>query len=120
MTVFVTQKPIPNNVGWKPDLSPAAEYGAIKFVFNSHERVFAHPQKYTKVARKQLADFNQDEDYICWPNSGDPSTLYIIHMVLWKYHDIDQINYLYWNRKRDDEGNIIKGKGFYHPLTIEV
>ena len=31
-----------------------------------------------------------------------------------------ELTYLYWNRHRDEEGGVIKGKGFYQPLKIDV
>jgi hypothetical protein len=119
MTVYVTQQPIPNRHNWIPDLSPAAKYGAIKYVFPSDCQIFQNTIKAVEIARDVLANFNPKEDFICWPTCGDPASLYIILMILGKFGH-DNLTYLYWNRERNEDGSPRRDKGNYLPLTIKT
>lgn len=119
MTVYVPQQPKPNKHGWHPDLSSAADYGKIEFVFSADERPASDLWRCLTDASIVLADFDPDKDYLCWPYSGDPVSLYISIMVL-VYAGCEKIQFLNWNRKRDAQGNNIKGAGYYAPIAIEL
>ena len=119
MTVYVTQQPTPNRRNWQPDLSPAAEYGKIKYIFQGGEQPFTNPANAISVARKELRDFNPETDFICWPNSGDPASLYATIMCLVdKGHK--EITFLYWNRNRDANGQPLPDRGYYAPVKMSL
>ncbi len=119
MSVYIPQQPLPTRTGWMPDLSPATKYGELKFVFGGGEVVYTNPAKAIKIARQKLKDFNPDRDFICWPSSGDPASIYITVQVLsaMGYH---KLTYLCWNRRRDKNGNVIKASGYYCPIEINA
>lgn len=117
--VYITQEPKPNGAGWAPSMAPAAEYGALHFVFGKNDQPFMNIEESIERAKDELRNFNPDEDFICWPNSGDPAALWTIIMVLVDagYPDL---TFLYWNRHKDESGAVLKGKGYYQPLRINV
>lgn len=116
-TVYVIQQPRPNQVGWMPDLSSATDYGKLEFVFDAHERVYALPGPSRFKATKVLKGFNPEEDYILWPNVGDPAAFAIVMDVIASM-DVDLYKMLYWDRKRNQEGKREKNMGFYVPVTV--
>lgn len=118
-TVYVIQQPRPNKQGWMPDLSSANKYGKIEYVFGSHERIYALPGPSLFKARKIFREFNQDQDYILWPGVGDPAAL-VVAMIALMECDIDYFKQLYWDRKRDDNGQRTAANGFYVPLTHNI
>lgn len=120
MTVYVIQQPAPNKTGWMPDFSSAAEYGAIQYLFNADERVYALGGPSLFKVRKFLRDtFKPEKDYILWPNIGDPMAC-IIAMLAIGEMGYDSIKCLYWNRKRDAQGNRDSQAGFYFPIQINL
>ena len=78
MTVFVIQQPVPNRHNWVPDLTPATEFGILKFIFNGGDNVYALPGPMMKKAQSILKDFDPEYDYLLWPNSGDPAALWTV------------------------------------------
>ena len=119
MTVYVVQQPTPNKNGWQPDLSSAAEFGTIKFVFDSSDKVYALPGPSLFKARKVLKDFNYEKDYVLWPNLGDPMAM-AAFMLAMRDIDMDKVTFLQWSRKRGEDGERIPGSGFYVPITFRL
>jgi len=119
MTVYVVQQPKPNKSGFLPDFSSAADFGEMKFIFSSDEKVFAIPGPSLTKAKRELKVFNQEEDYILWHNAGDPAAMYAVLIALMAEHNPSKINFLYWNRKRDSSGNREPHAGFYVPCKFE-
>lgn len=117
--VYISQEPKQNTQGWAPSMAPAAQYGALDYVFEKNEQPFMDTEGAVLKARKKLELFNQDTDFVCWPNSGDPAALWITIMVLCEL-GVTSITYLYWNRERSDDGTVAKGKGYYHPVKVEI
>jgi hypothetical protein len=117
-TVFITQQPRPNSNGWTPNLSPAAKYGKFVYVFAGDDTPWANPKSATEQAIATLSKYNPDDDFILYPNSGDPMSIFIIVAVLARLA-INKITFLYWER------NLIDGKrsrtdGFYSPITLNL
>lgn len=116
--VFITQQPRPNGQGWMPNLSPAAQYGRFVFVFGEADRPWCNPEASVEKAQAALQDFDPDEDYILYPNSGDPAGMWIMLTVLARF-PLDKIKVLYWERKLAN-GERSKTDGFYTPVTIPL
>lgn len=116
--VFITQQPKPNHTGWMPNLSPAAPYGRFVYVFSSDAAPWTNPDEAVEIATAALADFDPDEDYILYPNSGDPAAMWIILLVLARFN-INKLRVLYWERKLVD-GERSRRDGFYSPVTIKL
>lgn len=119
MTVYVVQQPTPNKHGWQPDLSSAAQYGAIKFCFDSTDKVYALPGPSLFKARKMLRDFDYENDYILWPNLGDPMAMAAFMLAL-KDINMNYVTFLQWSRKREEDGTRDVNNGFYVPITFRL
>lgn len=117
MTVYIVQRPKPNRHNWTPDLSPALQYGPLKYIFDEDESVTKSPKAGMKKAAKALENFSSD-DFILWTGTGDPSTLFAVIMVLTAR--LDDIQYLSWSRNQNDDGTWSKEKGGYNPMTLSV
>lgn len=113
--VYIIQRPIPNNAGWTPDLQPASQYGAIEFIFDSEDRVYADPVAAKRKLLSKLRDFNSEEDYLCWCNAGDPASLWLTIQVL-SSNGHKKLQYLYWRKAR--KGSEHTG-GHYIPITLD-
>lgn len=118
MSVYVVQQPVPNQHGWVPDLTPATEFGAIKYIFDGGENVYALPGPMMKKAQSILRDFDPENDYILWTNMGDPAALWTtcFSLVLLGF---SKVRILYWNRKRVSGKRDYKN-GFYVPITYDL
>lgn len=112
--VYVIQQPIPNGAGWVPDLGPASQYGAIEFIFDSTDRVYADPSSAKKKLIAKLSKFNAEEDYLLWPNAGDPASAWLTIAML-STGGFKKLRYLYWQKPR--KGN--EGGGHYLPIEID-
>lgn len=119
MTVFVPQNPLPNPRGFVPDLSSAAQYGPLEFVFTDNERVHALPTPSINKARRVLKNFDADNDFILWPGSCDPSAWAAMILALGEL-GLDRVRLLQWSRKRDPNGVREYGAGFYVPITFNL
>ena len=117
MTVYVIQQPVPNQHNWTPDLTPATEFGELKYIFGGGENVYALPGPMMKKAKKALLDFDPENDYLLWPNMGDPAALWTVCLVL-PIMGFQKVRFLYWNRKRISGQRDYKN-GFYAPITYE-
>ena len=58
-----------------------------------------------------------DAGLILWPNLGDPTALQCVCFAL-ALLGFNKVRFLYWNRKRDSDGNKIDG--FYMPLEFNL
>jgi hypothetical protein len=112
--VFFFQQPIPNGHGWVPDLSPAAPFGDFSFVFDVEDRPSKTPQPLLKKAKEALANFDHRTDYVCWCNSGDVSSIYVVIGILAKM-GVPYIKTLNWHRPKPGEEN-----GYYVPSQIPL
>lgn len=116
MVVYIVQEPKPKN-GWTPDFSKAAEYGRLERVFTPDQRICSMPTRYMREAMNTLKDFDVENDFILWPNLGDPTALQCVCFAL-ALLGFNKVRFLYWNRKRDSDGNKIDG--FYMPLEFNL
>jgi len=118
-TVYVSQRPKANAVGWTPDLTPALKYGKCEFVFEPDEQVSSDPNTMMRVARDRLDAFNPHTDYLLWPNTGDPAAIWACVMVLMGY-GFTEIRFLLWDRMVGEDGKRNGSKGEYVPLTLRT
>jgi hypothetical protein len=116
--VFITQQPKPNAVNWVPNLSPAAQFGAFNYIFGPDDKPWLHTDWALDHAAGILREFNQEEDYILWPNTGDPAGVWAVMLVLARMN-INKIRVLCWERKLKD-GVRSKSEGFYSPITFQL
>jgi len=116
--VFISQQPRPNKNNWMPNLSPAMAFGRFIFVFGGDEQPWCTPDNSMEHAQQLLKDFDPEEDYVLWPNSGDPMAIWIIVAALARF-PINKIRFLYWERKLE-HGERSKVEGFYSPITLHL
>ena len=116
--VFVTQQPRRNSQGWQPNLSPAAQFGAIHYVFEAGEQPFSNTGWAMVHAAKVLRDFNPEEDYVLWPNTGDPAAAWAVMIVL-ALRGLSKIKTLYWERKLVGNRRDTRS-GFYSPVVYHL
>lgn len=118
MTVWIIQQPRPNARNWQPDFSSAEKYGEFRFVYDSHEKVYALPNPSMHKASRLLKEFNYETDYLLWPNIGDPQAMFAFMFGFCLTHlgNIDYVNVLQWNRKREEDGTRDPSSGFYVPV----
>lgn len=119
MTVFVTQQPTPNKFNWVPDLTPAAEYGKIEYVFEGGEAIYSNPVNSMKKAKFRLENFNPSLDYLLYPGTGDPAAFAVCIMAILD-KGYDTLPLLYWDRIRDDNGSRDSKKGIYVPINFTL
>lgn len=113
MSVYVSQQPVPNRHQWVPNLEPATKYGALKFIFQGEDQPYMKPQKSLAQAKEILKDFDSDQDYLLWPNTGDPAAMWCAILALTSI-GVEVIPFLYWNNPR---GNKV---GYYAPMQINL
>jgi len=116
--VYVIQQPKPKEGGWTPNLQPAVEYGRIEFVFDAGDRIYADPKAALEKARTRLKDFDPENDYLLWPNFGDPASQWLVvaHLTA---NGFNTLRWLYWTRGR--VGNAMSNEnGFYIPITLKA
>ena len=114
--VFITQQPKPNRAGWTPNLSPAAQFGALIPVFAGGEQAYCDPGWAQDRAAAVLMDFNPEEDFILWPNTGDPIAAWACMFALAR-KGFPFINILNWERKLEN-GQRSTSEGFYTVVTF--
>lgn len=81
MTVFIIQKPKVSSSGITYDVSPAQEYGEIKFIFDAYENPSTNPLASLNKIRTALNDFDPETDY-CVSAGGDPYGLFLFGFVV--------------------------------------
>lgn len=116
--VFITQQPVPNRLNWVPNLEPAAKYGEFVYIYQGAEKPWTDPAGAMDQASQILKNFNPEEDYILWPNTGDPAGVWAILLVLARL-PIHKVRFLYWERKLTD-GVRSRTEGFYSPITFNL
>ena len=89
------------------DLSPAAEFGDIVFVFTKDFSAGFNPKEATLIAEKMLEDFDFSKDYFLIAG-GDPIAGMIASMALTLYAEDDKdqpLKTLRYTKDFDAEGN---------------
>lgn len=114
----MTQQPKPNGKGWVPNLTPAADFGAIHYVFSANEKPWLDTEGAMQKAERVLRDFRSDRDYILWPWTGDPAALQAVMIVLSR-RSLKCIRSLYWERKMVG-GERRSSDGYYTPVTFNL
>ena len=119
MTVFVSQRPIPNSNGWVPDLSPAKKFGELKYVFEPDDKLFENSTSpdITKKLTEKFFVFDESEDFLLCPIFVDPVANWLCITHLCSAFGCYKINFLYWNRSIK-KGVRNKERGFYKPVEI--
>lgn len=116
MTVFVIHKPLPPREGRASlDLTPAAEFGHVEFIFNAGEQTSLSVGQSTRKAYALLTEKKfGPKDHLMWAG-GDPCSLVIVTMLAARIAGC--VNWLRWERERFPEPGKPRG-GFYMPVTI--
>lgn len=120
-TVYVIQRPRPrSHDGWEPNLSPASQYGKLDFIFESSDRVYANTAAAIGKADSRLCRFNPENDFLLWPNQGDPACVWIVTMLLTS-RGHNRLRFLYWSRgKSADGGGLSNEAGYYLPVDVDL
>lgn len=119
-TVFVIQKPKPSSSGVTYDISPATEYGEVKFIFDAYENPSTNPEASINKVRKALDAFDPDTDY-CIAAGGDPYGLLLMGFVV---NELQlPIKWLRFERlrTRPQPGEAVGGRGtsgYYIPVEM--
>jgi hypothetical protein len=100
------------------DLSSASKFGPIYPVFDVGDRPSLLPAQHMEKARKVLANFDEDEDFILW-SGGDPSAPFMIGAIL-REMSIRNVTYLRWEKERGLDGKRNPRIGFYVPIKIPL
>lgn len=114
MTVYVTQEPRPKvhtyikedgtkkEKIWSPDLSTAASYGKIVYVFSKDYNPMMDAKKSYQIASAMLEKFDPNDDYLLeLPNTGPAPARACIMAIMAK--GIDDINFLNFHKRFDKE-----------------
>jgi hypothetical protein len=111
MTVYVICEPAPRRDGVPAyDVSPAAMYGPIEFVFrHGFMSPSRDPEKAIIHAREVLSRFDDAVDYVVWAG-GDPLAAILVGSELAK---VAAYRYLRWEKSPTGTG------GNYVPVTID-
>jgi hypothetical protein len=122
MTVYVAQQPRPfrdrhSNSVRLPDLSPATQYGAVRFVFGDQDQPGLMPGQSVLQARKALATFC-DDDYILWAG-GDPVALMIAGFVAAQINK-GRVKFLRWEKNSNRVAPGQGAAGFYMPVDLRM
>lgn len=100
------------------DFSSANRYGTLHFVISSKNAPTLTPGPAMVEARRNLKDFNPDQDYLSWAG-GDPLAMMLVGFVL---RDLGhkEVKYLRFDRERSLNGERLRGPGFYTPITVRL
>jgi hypothetical protein len=121
--VYVVQQPKPNGKGWMPNLEPASQFGALKFIFAADDRPNLNPTQAVQICANVMKRFRPDVDFLLWPSTGDPAALYstLIAIMTKLDQSLPFINFLYWERNLDPgTGDRKQDSGFYVPLKFNL
>ena len=112
--VWLLQKSWNKNI----DLSSAQRYGTITPILEGDDIPSLTPGPCLLKLKQALVKEYHPEDYICYA-LGDPATAFLAGMIFAREGLMRApVNWLYWDRERDTEGNRTKG-GYYVPSRIE-
>tara|TARA_R110001632_G_scaffold227969_4_gene362854 strand:- start:2440 stop:2793 length:354 start_codon:yes stop_codon:yes gene_type:complete len=114
--VYIIQEPAPRSDGWTPDMSTAAEHGALVNVFDKADRIYADTAAAVEKAKSKLKDFNPEEDFLLWAGFADPSAQWVVSMSLVALGH-NKVNFLFWSKR---PSSVNKQGGYYFPITIKV
>lgn len=116
MTVYVIQKPKQGPNGNTYDISPAKEYGEIKFIFDAYDNCSSNPeQSYQKLVDFLDNEFNVDEDYVLWAG-GDPYALVLAGYAFGRTNC--KLRFLRWERyRRKPDGSTPSGAAGYYTVV---
>ena len=117
--VFVTQEPRPSlKHNWMPDLSSAAMYGPIQYVFTGEDRLRYLPGPAWTKAKEVMSKFRFDIDYFLWPKDTDHLALYFCLVAL-AQRGMTELKILRWQRSftREDEDRP-RAVGAFVPMTL--
>ena len=115
MTVYIAHESR-NNL----DLTPATEFGDIKFVFNRDFSPGFNPKEASIIAETVLEDFDFDNDYFLIAG-GDPIAGMVASMVLSDYADPDNdqvLKTLRYTKDFDAEG--MRTIPRYIPIEVSI
>jgi hypothetical protein len=120
--VYVVQQPKPNGKGWMPNLEPASQFGALKFIFAADDRPNLNPTQAVQICANVMKRFRPDVDFLLWPNAGDPAGMWAAIIALCTLcADISHINFLYWERKLDAAtGERVPNGGWYQCIKFSL
>ena len=107
------RRPVPGQRAFVYDVSPAQQYGAIKFVFTEEDpRPTDNPDAAIEHAHKVLSAITED-DYIVWAG-GDPLSMVIVSSIV---ADLlgGRIKYLAFEKNRQNPG-----QGYYVPKKLSI
>ena len=99
------------------DVSPAAVYGEIRFVLSAGDRTCANPELSMERLRRELSDFNPQQDFIVWAG-GDPLSAIVAGMVLIDM-GITKFRFLRFEKNRNTKPGD-KVTGFYSPVEVRL
>lgn len=80
-SVYCVQKPKVGPSGITYDVSPAMEYGEIKFIFDAYENPSTNPEASLNKIRAALEHYNEETDY-CISAGGDPYGLFLVGFIV--------------------------------------
>lgn len=109
--VYVLQEPTSEK-----DFSSAVKYGKIVPIIGQHDKPSWNVNLALQKLSNALKNYNPETDYICFPG-GDPLVQLLAGIML-ERHNVKEVNYLQWNRKRDVTGRTTEG--FYVPKKIQI
>ena len=89
--VYIIQEPAPRSDGWTPDMSTAAEHGALVNVFDKADRIYADTSAAVDKAKSKLKDFKPEEDFL-WLDGQ----VLLIHL----HSGWFQCHWLHWDTTR--------------------
>jgi|SRR3990172_11783882 len=114
--VYVPQYPQRSSTGWQPNMASATNYGELHYLFDADEQFIGHMNSCIQKGMRTLKNFKPEEDYVVFPPSS-PIALIIIIMCL-VYHGHEEINFLYWDRIKNDQNERVSGH--YIPVKISL
>jgi hypothetical protein len=99
------------------DRSSALKYGRLCPVFAQGSRPSANVMSSVEIIKDVFKDFDPAQDYLVWVG-GDQLVLLLVGAYL-SSRQHSRVQWLSWNRERDDQGVRNPTKGYYIPRKIE-
>lgn len=121
--VYVVQRPKPKQNAdgstWEPNLQSAEEFGELKFLFESTDQLYVQPTRALLDARRKMANFDPNKDFVLWPGMGDPAALYAVLFALGGM-GLPHVNMLYWTRRFDQMTGERTKSGSYYSIQFNL